>query len=105
MFEEAYNQRPHDRQPFGEHWVHDGGFPHGVETLVARYERTSGDGQTTEVFVTAMPARFYTIKVRESETTEGRALPAWALSTGSGRHDLAARIAEAIAAGMLGVAD
>lgn len=70
---------------------------HGVRTIAASYSAQYLDGRDVEVFVTAMPSRFYEIVV---PAIEGK--PGYKVNTGSGCADLASKIAEAIADGMLG---
>jgi hypothetical protein len=87
---------------FGKHWCGPKILEHGERNLIARYEKDDGsDGQSVEVYAIPMPARFYVIKVLAGENSIGDAKPAWELGTGSGQHSLAAKIAEAVRAGML----
>lgn len=70
---------------------------HGVATIAASYTAQNSDGHDVDVFVTAMPARFYRIEVAPRG---GK--PGYAISTGSGCADLVAKMAAAIADGMIG---
>jgi len=71
---------------------------HGVPTIAASYTAQNSDGQDVEVFVAAMPARFYRIKVAPRDDK-----PGYTITTGSGCADLVSQMAEAIADGMLGL--
>lgn len=71
----------------------------GVATIAASYTAQNSDGHDVEVFVTAMPARFYRIEV----TPRGDK-PGYTISTGSGCADLVAKMAAAIADGMISFA-
>ena len=70
---------------------------HGVPTLAASYSAQNSDSHDVEVFVTAMPARFYRIEVAPRGDK-----PGYTITTGTGCADLARQVAEAIADGMLG---
>lgn len=70
---------------------------HGMPTIAASYSAQNSDGRDVEVFVTAMPARFYRIEVAPRDDK-----PGYSITTGSGCADLVRQIAEAIAGGMLG---
>lgn len=70
---------------------------HGEATPAASYAAQNSDGHDVEVFVTAMPARFYRIEVAPRGDK-----PGYAISTGSGCADLVAKMAAAIADGMIG---
>lgn len=88
-----------DKAPFGARWIGPAQFEHGKVTQVAMYQaEEGGDGQSVKVHCTAMPARFYTLEVLPENGKEG-----YTLTTGSGAGELAAKIAEAIASGMLGL--
>ncbi len=69
----------------------------GVPTIAASYTANNSDGHDVEVFVTAMPARFYRIDVAPRGDK-----PGYTITTGSGCADLVHQMAEAIADGMLG---
>jgi len=89
-------------QAFGENWCGPKTYQHGVEALVAEYpKQEGGDGQSTKVYCTALPARFYTIKVESEPNSIGLPQAAYQVSTGSSWSLQAALIAEAIADGML----
>ena len=68
-----------------------------VATIAASYTAQNSDGHDVEVFVTAMPARFYRIEVAPRGDK-----PGYTISTGSGCADLVSKMAEAIADGMIG---
>ena len=69
----------------------------GVATIAASYSAQNSDGHDVEVFVTAMPARFYRVDVAPRGDK-----PGYTITTGSGCADLVRQMAEAIADGMLG---
>lgn len=70
---------------------------HGVPTIAASYTASNSDGRDVEVFVTAMPARFYRIDVAPRGDK-----PGYTITTGSGCVNLARQMAETIADGMIG---
>ncbi len=70
---------------------------HGAPTIAASYNANNSDGHDVEVFVTAMPARFYRVGVAPRGDK-----PGYTITTGSSCSDLVRKIAEAIADGMLG---
>ncbi len=76
-------------------------------TCIKKFPKISNDGQPAEVHEDRMPARFYRVIAVAGHNSVGEAKPAWALETGSGSkmHDLALAIAEAIAAGMIGLCE
>lgn len=98
MFDFLYEIRGDEVRAFGPHYIEPPGdrLQHGEATLIARYSPNDGsDGKTAEVYVVAMPARFYEVRV------EGWPVK---LTTGSGddSRELVAQIAHAAACGMLG---
>ena len=102
MFESMYEPYPTELEAFGDHWCGPDKYPHWGDTLVATYEGT-GDGQTVEVYCTAGPARFYTLRIRAGKDSVGAPQKPWQLGTGSGEEKLAADIAKAISEGGLGL--
>lgn len=75
---------------------------HATSTLIARYSPTvQDDGHEVEVYCTALPARFYEIRAKARIDSMGYTHTGFTLATGSGQHELAAKIAEALANGML----
>ena len=91
MFDELYGVRTSERTMFGQHWCGPDRFPHGEKVLVARYLAVpEGDGSSVDVYVEAMPARFYTVRAGGFE-----------LTFGSGQGELAAKVAKMLATGML----
>lgn len=81
---------------FGDNWCGPAKLDHGVATLVAHYEPSEG-GDACEVWCTATPAVFFTVRVkletgvRDIKTGSGTGMAQWA-------HDTATLII----AGMLG---
>jgi len=104
-----YEVRDDERELFGPHWCGPvTGFKYGENVRVARYDSTDdSDGQSAEVWCSALPARCYEVRVFPGVDSSGRDKPAWpvVLSTGSGREmaELCDKIAIAIATGMLGI--
>jgi len=81
------------------------GLKHGEETILKHFDKSPGDGQPVDVFVTAMPARFYTIKAYLSKNSVGDDVFPFELATGSGdkMKELALAIAQAASEGMIGL--
>lgn len=103
MFESLYEVRPEDKAPFGKHWMFPERFSHGEWALVAEYPKTSGDGYDVRLYECRMPARFYKVEAIPTTNSIGKARPGFAISTGSGKGmlELAIRIAEVAADGMI----
>ena len=83
------------------------GLEYGKETLLKHFDKSpaDSDGQPVDVFVTAMPARFYTIKAYASKNSCGDEVAPFELATGSGdkMKELALAIAQAASEGMIGL--
>ncbi len=92
----AYRARLSEKINFGDNWCGPEGFTHGVEALVATYAREGEEGRAVEVMCSALPARFY--KIRVSPGADGS--PGYEISTGSGMDRWTAETALAIATGM-----
>lgn len=102
MFETTYPPYSHEIEAFGSAWCGPEMYEDHKENLVARCESPEGsDGQTVEVYCRPAPARFYTLKVFAGPNSCGDHQPGYELQTGSGMVELTARIAVAIAEGML----
>jgi len=83
-----------------------GGLKHGEWSLLKRFKKTKGsDGQDAEVHVAACQARFYKVVGLPSTNSVGVPVAPFEMSTGSGSamEKLALAIAEAAAAGMIGI--
>lgn len=83
-----------------------GGLKHGEWTLLKQFKKTKGsDGQDAEVYVAACPARFYKVVGLPATNSVGEPVAPFVMSTGSGSamEKLACSIAEAAAAGMIGI--
>lgn len=105
MFNSMYQAYADERSVFGSHWCGQEQLQHGEDVLVAKYPKDKdGDGQSVDVFCCAMPARFYTLVVSPDPDSLGRHQEGYKISTGSSCHELAAKLAEAIAGGMVGFA-
>jgi len=98
-----YKTTYEDKKIWGDSFCGPTKFIHGKETLISRIIKRSPDGQTVEVYCTAMPARFYTIKVLEGEKSVYAYKKQFEFRTGSGygMQELSKLIANAIAEGML----
>lgn len=106
VFEVLYETRDDDTEPFGEHWCGPQQFKPWEETLIAVYASPdTSDGQSVEVYLTAAPARFWTIRVLDDRDSAGESLDRFDITTGSGGREMAQfvhKTAELIADGMLG---
>jgi len=101
-FDSLYVPYESERATFGVRWCGPEKYKSWKETRIARFCKNPGsDGQTVDVYCTAAPARFYTLKVRKGRNSVGEKLLAWEFGTGSSMAELAAKMAEAIAGGML----
>lgn len=83
-----------------------GGLKRGEWTLFKKFKKEEGsDGQDAEVHVAACPARFYKVVGLPSSNSVGEPVAPFVMSTGSGNamKNLACSIAEAAAAGMIGI--
>ena len=81
-----------------------GGHKHGVWELLKHVPKEEGgDGQDVNVYVCAMPARFYKVEALPGSNSVGGPVQGFVLSTGSGSEmeRLALEIAEAAAGGMI----
>lgn len=102
MFDELYTPYDTELAAFNRHWCGPYKYESWKETLVARYEKEEvGDGQTVEIYCTAAPARFYTIRALAGKNSVGEPQAAYELGTGSSGDKLAAAIGSAISQGML----
>lgn len=106
LYDARYDARDYEGlELIQEYWCGPKRFPHGDKCLVARIPKRpeDGDGQPVDVYVCAMPARFYTVEAKLAEDSVGWQLHAWSLETGSGVEmaELASRMALAISSGML----
>lgn len=102
VFDELYFPYDSEKNVFGNKWCGPKKYSHGQDILIAEYPKASEDGQPVNVYCNAMPARFYTLKVKESNNSIGEPRASFEVSTGSSQVELAASIAEAISEGMLG---
>lgn len=100
-----YKAYDDERTVFGSHWCGQEELPHGEDVLVAKYPKDKdGDGQSVDVYCCAMPARFYRLVVASEPNSIGDDQEGFQITTGSSCHELAAKLAEAIAGGMVGFA-
>jgi hypothetical protein len=105
MLDFLYQADEAQRAPFGKHWCGPKVFEHGKEALIATYQKAEGgDGQSVDVYCCALPAMFYELKVKSEPNSIGKEQPAFSVSAGSGRVEMAkfaAHLAELIADGMI----
>lgn len=106
MLDMLYTTRGEEKAAFGENWCGPKQLEHCKDTLVAKYPKSpsGGDGQSTEVYCYAAPARFYVIRAKAEPSSINEPQSAFEVTTGSGCEEMAARIAKGIAEGMLGFA-
>lgn len=91
----------HELKAFGDNWCGPDSYACWKEVLVAQYP-AQGDGQAVNVYATAAPARFYRVEVLSGQNSIGDTQPSYEVSTGSGMHEIASSLAEAISEGMIG---
>ena len=104
MMSELYLVRESEKAPFGDKWIGPEKFEKGQEYLIAKLKREKGsDGHTVEVYCIAFPARFYTIIALPTPPLAEEAKDGFRLSTGTIEPELVAKIAAAIADGILGM--
>lgn len=104
LFESAYICGPEDAAAFGDKWRGPSMCSHGTEHLCALYQGV-GDGQNVEVYISKLPATFYTINVLGGHNSVDEYQAPYSIGTGSGGRELAEYVnktAEMIAGGMLG---
>ncbi len=101
--EALYKPYDYEIYAFGEHWCGPENYQHAEDTLIAKYEKTSNDGQPVEVYCSAWPARFYIIKALKSPNGIGGSQASFVLTTGSGMEAEAVQIAKWIAGAMVGL--
>jgi len=92
--EELYRVSHHETRPWGSLWCGPDELKHGEPTLIARLVAESEEGYDVEIFVSAMPARFYHIHAIRGDQRR-------VLETGSGMGEYAHATAFHLARGML----
>ncbi len=95
-----YDDSASAKAAFGDRYRPPARFDHGTRHEVARYEpdeEGAAEGRLVVVLESRWPATFFKIAVTEADGTT------WELGTGSGGERLAADVASAIWAGMLGL--
>jgi hypothetical protein len=88
--ESAFKVKPAEREVWGPHWTGPRDLLYNREEHIASFKPSGESGQPVHVYVTAMPARFYTIRCGSAT-----------VKTGSDMDELARKIAGAMASGML----
>lgn len=75
--------------------------------LLKEFPKNGEDGQPARVLFASMPAKFYRVEALASTNSVGGPVRPFSLQTGSGdeMQELACRIGQAVADGMLGVGD
>ena len=103
MFDELYNS-DRIKGVFGDAWCGPEVLPRHQEVRIAKYEENADDdGQGVEVYCTAMPAQFFTVKALAGKNSVGDENPGFILSTGSDCAEWAAETARMINTGMVGL--
>lgn len=92
-----------ERMDYAKFWCGPDRLEHGKLTLIAKVPKTEDDGCDVEVYCTAMPSRFYSVRALGHNPKEAGLV----LSTGSGTEmqDLTRQIAKHLSAGMLRVSE
>lgn len=91
------------REKFGKHFCSTLiDAPHGEQTLIARFPRTTDDGHDVRVYATVTPAIFYTIVAEETFNDLGQPRKGFTINTGSGMTDWVIETSTQIAGGMIG---
>jgi hypothetical protein len=104
MFEQLYDVKPEESEVFGLNWCGSTKFEKHTPMLIAKFTKDKdSDGQDVEVYCSAAPARFFTIKALDSTNSVNEINKGFTLETGSGMAVLTKQIAEAISSGMLGI--
>lgn len=104
MFNEMYKVRDSERNLFGDNWCGESVFDRATPMLIAKFEKPDGaDGHDVEVYCSAAPSRFFTIKALDSTNSVGEFRKGFILETGSGMGQLTKQIAFEISQGMLGI--
>jgi hypothetical protein len=98
--ERFYQPQARDGSIFGRDYTPPSQFTHAAWHVVVMLPKTSTDGLDIEIEECRMPARFFRLRARQTDET-----PAVTIHTGSGDEigALLYRIAQQMAAGMLGV--
>ena len=100
MFEGRYQPKPSDAELWGEHYAYPSAHDHRTWVLVARYDRET-DGQPVEVYQSGSAGGVYRVVALPTHDAADRPSSGFVLETGTGMHELAKRMAEAVARGML----
>ena len=103
MFDSLYYPYKEEMQAFGEHWCGPDKYPSWDDIIVAKYRKhPGGDGQSVDVYCSAGPSRFYTLRVKAGKNSVNKQQEAYQIRTGSSCWNVAAELAELIADGMIG---
>lgn len=86
----------------GSHYCGPDVLPHDEEVRVAKLDDDpESDGYGVEIYCTACPAQFFTIKILDSTNSIGEERGGFALTTGSGMAELSYQIALSVNQGMI----
>lgn len=102
LFPEAYAST-RERVVLGDAFCGPDRFEYGVDTLIARLPKDpeDGDGHAVEIYVMAMPARFYEIRALPGVNSSDEPQAGFTLSTGSGMLEWVKETAVHITQGMV----
>lgn len=104
MFDHLYGVSNDERAVFGSNWCGGIEFEKYTPMLIAKFKKPeNSDGHDVEVYCSAAPARFFTIKALDSTNSVNEVNKGFTLETGSGMGEFSKQIAEAISSGMLGI--
>lgn len=110
MFDSMYQKDDRDSEiflPIAEYFKPPDVFVHGKWHLIAEIPKieTDGDGQACRIYECRLPSRFFKLEVLQGPNSAGETNAGFCLTTGSGDEmgELIAKIALAIAQGMIGL--
>lgn len=98
-----YPVRPHERLTWGGAWCGPELLEHGQATKIAAATKAEGsDGFDVEVWVTALPARFYRVVARPTKNSIGVIKAGWVLPFGTINEQWLRQFVEMITRGLIG---
>lgn len=107
MWDSLCEVREDEKAIFGNLWQGGDKFRHWEETLIVKLPKATpdGNGQEVEIYCTAAPARFYTVKALPTPNSCNQMSNGYEISTSSGDNmaRLALELAQWISQGMIGV--
>ena len=103
MFDALYDTK-NMSDALNDNWCGPDKLPHAEEVRIAIFDKEDGgDGHKVELYCTAMPAKFFTIKALETRNSAGELRQGFKLNTGSGCFEWSIKTAEMLTEGTLGV--